>query len=1060
MYSGNNFDRREPSTLRAAVSGGLNTAASDLMTPLEDSPNMNNVQVDSDGMIRKRKGYKTLLRRNAASSSYLRGSFLIPIKNSKGRPLLLRKEGIHVAVDVKQIDGSWTTPLQLSNVFPSGAVNTQFSYAKLEETLFNRIVLVGAGCVPIQLSYVSFHTSFTRGSSGDTWNGISTPVSFATSTSGTTILLIDGVVAPIFSMLNSYGVLDNTLSVTTFNSYPAGTYEMEFIHISFQWWAESLILSGEQLVQTVIQGTSTKTVSVPSVLLNGIASHAIHRYPLLALSSTNYDAVFTLPASSIATTASQYAFSNGADSDGTTIPPSSPYYLAFGAAPANARNVHITRGYLLPFNGGLISSAAGDLSVTPYESGTEFGRYSTVPPSEGGAGTGGVGASYHLRSGTTFGVSTTVSTTPGYFFITLDGTRTLNGGLSQIRSSETYFIVCTDETRLETAGYLGTSATSTAMPSYSKSLATEAPPLPANGHAFPVGGISYFANYRYGSFPSVIGTLQGRLVLGGFRDKPLTLVFSNPYDSDVPGYFRNNFDTINSIVSPVSPFDITLPGGNNDIITAMLEFNDSLFVFTRHRVYRIHNNGNPVDFSSAKYTLVAEIGCQNARSVTLTDQFPVFLATSGVYALAPSDTSSGYAVQELSAKIRNHILQNNSELPYTGFVIFDSGRSELYVGLSSEGVVDRCKDLMIMNTQLGVWYRYTRMGGAGFGAGWGAIVYDSQLDNIETFPSVMFTVYADVSSGVPDEDDIMVVELNQDCPFDIHETITGTNFVIPYNTATFISVSDDTTVSTLREYSVDDFSEKGESAFEMAPIISLEDVAVTVDSITQVWGTDFFKTVNGTIRLSGNPSAPEVFEGTPLMRYNGVAYNPVGIRINGKIVSPTLYTVVTSGNVYRITDIDFTVNANDVIDIGYVYPCWYVTPTFNKETLNVKRVRSYTGYYHKTSDIWTSRDDYFEVDDVGQRKIPSSVDIAIIFSNEGDGLLQEEIYNEIEPTEQPLNQQRKDYSRITVPIIGNGYNYAIVHHNHSPTSFKLAGYEIEVLPKPGRGYSRSEESLN
>lgn len=1062
MYSGSNFDRSEKQRLRAAVSGGLNTAASDLMTPLEDSPNMNNVQVDSDGTIRKRKGYKVIGYYDSASNTYLEGGFLIPIKTSSGRPMLIRRAGTSVAIEVKEDSGDWTTQLTLSNIFSTNSSLDRFSWIKLTEPLYDRIILVNENHVPIQISYTSMKIEgYSKAGSGIAWGAFETSVAFAGSSSGTLIALIDGVLDTVSGVVNSYGVFDNSLSFDTANSYPAGTYDVELIFISYQWWAESLILRGDQLVQTVVQGVSTKTISVPSILLNGIESYTDYKYPLLPMSSTNYDAVFTF--SNTPTTSSQYSYSDGSLSDGTTRPRPSPYYIAFGAAPSSARNVVISRGYYLPFTGGMVSQDTGDIAVVPYRGSNEFARYTTAPPSEGGAGVGVANGGYHLRIQSNYGVSTATTTNRVPRYVTLDATRSADGGLLKVSADDTYFVISTDETTLESSGYLGTGASSSDIPAWLKSLGRESPVIMTNGYAYPIGGISHFSDYRRGSFPHVIGTLQGRVVLGGFEDQPLTLVFSNPYDSDVPGYFANNFDTVYTPVSAISPFDITLPGGNNDSITSMVEFNDSLFVFTKHRLYRIHNNGELVDFSNVKYTVVADIGCLNFNSAALTDQYPVFLSTSGVYAVVPSDTSSGYAITELSLKVRNLVRSKATRLTNSGFILFDSGRSELYVGLSEDGITDRCGILLVFNTQLNVWYKYTRLGGSGFGSYAGAVVYDTREESDQSLPSIMLTGYYDsvnLNPYTPDDDKMMIMELNYDCPFDVHEVLT-TGITTPYTTNLHKIETTATTVSGLREYTPDSFSQFGEISFSMSPIIGFEDIEIELNNVVQTFNEDYVKTVNNSIYFTSSPSPFLSIEMRPKIRYEGALYHPVGIRVNGKVLMPDEYEVTVLGDNYRITSITPAIDGNDIVEIGYIFPAWYVTPTFNAETLAVKKVKNYIGYFQNNlNDVWRHYESYPATSDVGYRKTPLSVNMAVIFSNEGDGLLQEELYNDVTPSDQPLNQQRKDYSRITVPIIGLGYNYSVVHHNYSPTSFKLAGYEIDVVAKKGKGYSRSEEGLN
>ena len=173
VYGSNrDFDRSESSNLRAAVSGGLNTASSDLMTPLEESPEMNNIQVDFDGMVRKRKGYKTLLHRNVTASgqhSYLRGAFYIPFQMSSGRPVIVSREEERLMLHVRQNDGTWYTFGGFNDVFGAAGVNNQFDYIIQNDGLYSRIILVSGSTVPIQVSTVSSSTTYVKGGAGTAW---------------------------------------------------------------------------------------------------------------------------------------------------------------------------------------------------------------------------------------------------------------------------------------------------------------------------------------------------------------------------------------------------------------------------------------------------------------------------------------------------------------------------------------------------------------------------------------------------------------------------------------------------------------------------------------------------------------------------------------------------------------------------------------------------------------------------------------------------------------------------------------------------------------------------
>ncbi|HEX7763794.1 MAG TPA: hypothetical protein VF433_09305, partial [Cellvibrio sp.] len=726
-------------------------------------------------------------------------------------------------------------------------------------------------------------------------------------------------------------------------------------------------------------------------------------------------------------------------------------------APTSVRNVTIIRGYFLPFYAGSVQQDAGAVQVVPYYNANLGVRYSTAPPSEGGAGVGTANFGFHLRIRSGYQVSTGTTSTRVPRYITLDATNTASGGLAQISSEEIYHIIDVSTSELETNGYIGTNATEGSISTEAKAFSPEFPPIPKHTYGFPAAGISWFADYRRGSFPRTIGTMQGRIVLAGFRDKPMTIVFSNPYDSDAPGYYANNFDVVYTIPSAVSPFDITLPGAANDIITNLIEFNDSLFVFTRHRVFRVHaDNSGIITFANARYSLIAEIGSNNPRSAVVTDNYPVFLSPSGVYAIVPDDSSAGYGIQELSSKIRNLVQAQNKTMPYTGFVTYDAGRNELYVGLSDNMSLDRCGQLLVYNTRLESWYVFTSRGGSTFQAYWASILWDNSVSNPTSLPSVIFTTPYKYN----DDDWVAVIELNQDnTPMDLHERWVYAS--LPYTSALPALQATFTTVNTVKEYDPNDVSTFKEKAFRLSPVRDLEDCRVTLGGSLMTFGTDYVKTERGTIILTANPGAGLSLVIEARMNYEGSLYHPVGLMSSGgKIWTPGNYTVDISGDYYRITAVTPTPSVNDVLYIGYCFPAWYTTPTFNRGTLNVKRLKQYIGYYHnEVSDLWDINESYPAASNVGQRKVPIDVNIAVVFSNEYEGLLQTELYNEKAPTGYP-NQQTKDYSRCIVPIVGQGYNIQVIHHNNSPTTFKLAGYELVATPKPGKGYSKSEEKLN
>lgn len=1073
MVGNREFDRSETNELTSGVSGGYNTAASDLLTPLTDSPDMNNVQVDFDGMVRKRKGVKTLFTRNetgAGERSFVNGSFVIPIQTASGRPLLLIRENYTITVMGLQDDGSWVEMLNMSNVFGSKVNEVSeytFDYIIQYEPLYTRVILVHPNQIPVQISIVSTHLpTFSKGSTSATWSVPNLPVGFASANNASAYvrLFVNGTYSAAQSGAMTSPLADGavTLGFQTPSVYNSGTYDLEVLYFGYQHWCESLFLGGEQLHASVVQGVNTKTVSIPSSLLSAIAPYSGIAPPIRAYTTTGYDALFGIAA--IPLSASQYVWTDGAIADGVSSPSRGYGFLSFGGVPAATRSVSIVRGYKLPFQGNQGASwVAANTQVYSDLARSDWQRYAVSPPTEGGAGVGTI-RGYTLRGGSDYLVKTTLLGRTQNF-ITLDANSTINGGLSLVSAAERYWIMDVDNNTLANSGYAGTNinwymiagifSVPQSIISISAAYAPDYPPVPYPGAFFPAPGISWYADYKRGSFPSCISTLQGRTALAGFRDLPLTIVISNPYDTDSAGLFANNFDTVYTLPSEVSPFDITLPGKDNDSITDMVEYNDSLFVFTKFRIFRIHAQGALVNTSNARYSLVAEIGVQNNRSVAVTDDYPVFLSTAGVFALVPDDTSAGYSVQELSVKVRNFFQTHNDTIRDVGFILYDSGRNELYVGTSDNTKRDRCGILMVFNLRLQAWYPFTIAGGVSFQAYWAGLLWDNRYNTEVIEPKVIFTQYATSN----DDDYMQVVQMNEeDVPVDMVEKVTWT--ANPVNSRLPALQISQSIITDCREYDPTNIELYGENVFRMCPIRDLQDVVVTIDGVTQVFGTDYVKTERGTLFF---PTAPTgtTLTATYQSTCGGTLYHPVTVfnETTGQLYQFDEITVEINSGKYRVTIPD-GVTSGDSIWICYSFPSWYTTPTFNASTLKVKRIKEYIGYYHNSvSKIIGITDAYATADKIGQRLAPLNVNIGVLFSNEFEGLLQYDLYTDLSPDTYP-NQQLKNYSRISVPIIGNGYNIQIVHHNNTPSTFKLAGYEIDYTAKPGKGYSKSTENLN
>jgi hypothetical protein len=132
--------------------------------------------------------------------------------------------------------------------------------------------------------------------------------------------------------------------------------------------------------------------------------------------------------------------------------------------------------------------------------------------------------------------------------------------------------------------------------------------------------------------------------------------------------------------------------------------------------------------------------------------------------------------------------------------------------------------------------------------------------------------------------------------------------------------------------------------------------------------------------------------------------------------------------------------------------------------LSWKRIKQWAGYYDNAFLIerWKASTVGTRYQIVGTAKNYVNFDLIFLFNNEQDGFIDSEVYESNDLTwdvsslslGSGATLMYKQYSRLTVPILGNGYTFQFVHYNANNSAFKLSGYQIIASIKPGKGRDR------
>jgi hypothetical protein len=990
--------------------GGLNTESSPISIPLADSPSMLNMEVTISGRIKKRDG--SILR--STQTGYSDGYLAVPISLPTGEVMLWEKVGAAMYGSIfpeKETISTNTTVWTFSDLFSTASLNERPHWVLTKE-FQPRLIMVQPSTVPVELEFSLLElvgdgdTTITY--PGD-WTGY-----FGTSRSY-------GVYGTTTNKLSS---ISHTSGVTTFtftSSITSGQ-RLTLVQPTFHWWAEAVRRTSDQLYATALQFATSiaadANIEVPTEIKRGIYADYIsaaltnNQMPAVVLNGHNTTAsAFTFdttPASN-----AEYAWSNleytaGA---GEAVAFGSTY-LTFGGIPASTRPLHIVRFAYLPFNGGT------------YAQGQNIGVYNPG------------GYAYTWRN------TTASRTTAADQYWLLDSSRTVLASGSgttlspwlRMDASVPFGGLGNDVVivnKQPNSSWVGSLATSTYYNNNSQ------------GSFRPIYGLADICNYQTGVFPTIIALYQNRIALSGISAFPNKIYLSNIGSENSKFNYQNFQIYIEDSTIDSNPIEVEINGIS--AITGMVDWFNSLFIFTKDSVKRIYSPNQLLTPTSKTQSDIATIGCKSPHAITKTDRNVVFLSSSGLYKVDILEQTSDYYVESVSLKVES-LFKEGEANGAIAWVTYDSLNSVVYVGTSVSYDKYINHKLYVFFTEREAWSEYALYTGYfpnSYGVSLDGRIYigvvDRASDSISTQPSSSTINYLTEFSCSN-----VITDLVQSISSSSATVVKGGR------TATVtITVNTDQRIIDLRKGYVP--TAQANYAFKYLPIEGFYHVTATYNATPLTAGTDFVNLASrNAIRFLPITWATSATLVLSLKDEDG--YSPVWVQNDNELqVEGTDYTLAETSNTYQVTPVTFSTGTTYA---GFKYMAYHSSPVFFRQGhRSEKRTTHYIGYYSNKNfiELYTATDGAAVAD---QYKLKANVNVAVVYNDSRAGYTSTDIYttNQVNWDTSVYDSnyspfQQYDNVRLVQPIIGIGYNLSVVNFSFSPYTFELIGYSMETVQK-------------
>lgn len=1028
VQSTGNINQRQPgdqsfdsNRIQTTNYGGLNSMSSVLNIPETDSPNLLNTIIDQNGDIGKRLG-STLLDTDTALNA--EGGILISFSLRSGKNLVLAKQDTDIKV-YEYYSSSFRTVMTKTNLWSSSGALVKPDFVMTSE-VEPRIIMVSGVNVPVQLTFIETITTFAGGSSSTTFDD--TRYEFAVT--GNTGVWLDDTFYSAATVSYSAG----TVTVNFGSTIPAGSYILNVVFITWQWWAEAIKLTGDQCYSKTSKfhiNADDQSIAIPINLLRDIEELSYGEYPIIVQTSSDYNDTYTYQTDRKPTAETEYSFSTGgryivADAD-EILPGIS--HITFGAIKASTPDsdpVHFIRGYALRFNGDS-GEAADNLIVLVDDVTYAFNSTGLA------SGTQTSSPTYQLRASGTFRTSTVSSSSTVADFITFDSTSTVG-------IASTAFVEIISTKPIVANDYVGTAATA----NYSR-LA------PRDGALTPAYGLGVFSDYSSGSFPRSVTLYQGRLVFAGFPNQPMTVLISNTFDSVRAGVFFNNYQIALEDQQSGDPINVLLTSNLDDLLLACEEFQNQLFIWSRDRLFRLHGGSlNVVTPTNTLVNTVASTGVINAQCVTKIDKTVLFLSNSGVFDITATLEAGDFTAGERSIKIRNLIsgplVVNNQSVAWMSY---DPANYRVYLAVSDDVQSVYAASLFVYDVLRGSWFKWGSASGNLYTIA-GAVVSITPNDVVLVVAETPFVTYPTKPSLLADSI-IDYTAYGSFYPIDRMQEVAVTS---TYDITNAKIVTHTYDVDTLA-YPTSIEETSNSNGFLMSPVDTVDDAKVTVDGVVKTFNVDYKKVRNSSIYFL-KPQGSGASITIELLDEN--QNYPIAVyRDNVLLEETTDYTVtITGSDDYRVTLV-VSPDASAIIRTGTIYSSYYQTPVFLRDDLSSKkRLFHFNGLFsnkrlfdkYKSADLNSAATQDAE-ELVGNYKRTFKVNFAFLYDFRQEGFARNELFGfddlywdislyDIEPSA----FQSTTHSIVSQPIIGITKSFSLLLWSSSASLWDMSGFQI------------------
>ena len=1013
----------EDTSIRSTSFGGLNTTASLLNVPLDDSPNLLNIEVDVSGNISKRQGTECVLSLPGT------GLFVYPVKSVLGYDYLLMKRGGSLQV-VSSTARSTSALKTYLNVWSGAAAGMGRPNFTLISDLEPRVLILTEQNAPVQVKFVEQTLPYDVGGAVSTT--IIIPNAERFQYENPIVYVNKQYVGGLFS----YNAGTKQLTVSGVPSF-TGLVTVDVVLPVWQWWTESIRWFGDRFFDVSSRFHTTKadqSVALPDKLRTDMTNVAgqYGNYPLLVYKNNSTPPVYvqsTQPNGSDA-----YGWGDGAvyNYSVTNYLNTAPYFATFGDTrspiPQPAEPIYFIRRRELRLTND--TGTNGDNLQVQVDGQLVLPHY--------GAGTAASLRAYKLYDAN--GTVLTNGTNQQAYYLGFEASL-------PIGVSPTAVVTMTRKSTT----FIGSAALQEDTPYKC-------------GSFFRCYGLGLWADFLNGFFPSIACIYQGRLVLSGFKNDPTRVVFSASGDSIEPGIKYNFFqvsDDLNKV--DTDPFDVVTTGAEaDDYVTGVVEWQSSLFVLTRRATFRVSGGDQPISPSRRFVNYISSLGLVNSSCLVRTDTAVFYLSDSGIFNLTPRIEDGEYQAGEKSVKIRKSFKNIKSQnYTNTAWLSFDPVKKLLFVGVPRGADTTVATGIYVYDTFRDSW---------------------SQWDTPGNFRTNMGTPYIDASLGAGF---LFVVERNGRaellrlygtryadyvtyCPsFSGNTLVSNTDIytwvspfwnlpVIPNNT---LSVPMSPGVN---KYSVGTF-------FQTVPYSNVMDLNIGVNGKTLILGKDWFKLNNGEFYIV------DTTQGTTLTIQ---VRCPVNDDYTGQVTFGTTNvteTLVWLNNreayqtgVYFDDGVSLTFSPSLVstnIEVGQAYPAYYQTPLFVQQELAALKKVKHALLYFDNQDIQGT----YELSDVkagqakdlivGAWKTRANANVTVTYDSDSNGVSSNDIYGfsqivwdsavfDVDPSQ----QQQDKYSLFKEALLGVGYGYQLGVWSYDAAFFKLSAYQI-TAKKAGSRYT-------